>query len=251
MKTGIQEHYKNTKTYEGRKTSIMATTNDLLNNVLAVMPHKVINKISGEPTYSAMLTWFKQIFMSLIAVKIPQDWGRGKGNLGILQAPAVFHAQNGDFYNLPPNAPLEYPNILSGANTGECKCLRAEHKVFYVHWAKYVHTGSIEVNIGAATFDKWVIAALEDTNEGLNRFTNRDVYDYIMGNYATISQTEVDANLDTFNKPADASRNLAVYICEQELCQEMAKDAHVSITEATMVAIGTKHAAATSGMDDA
>ena len=31
----------------------------------------------------------------------------------------------------------------------------------------------------------------------------------------------------------------------------MAEDAHVSITEATMVAIGTKHAVATGGMDDA
>ena len=152
------------------------------------MIQKVIHKISGEPTYSAMRTWFKQVCTNLISVETPQDWGRRKGHLCTLKAPDVFHAQNVDFYNPPPNAPPEYPNILPGANTAKRERLRAEHKVLYVHWAKYVHTGRIAVNIGAAAFYEWVLTTLEDPNEGIKGFTIRKVYDYVMGNYATISQ---------------------------------------------------------------
>ena len=82
----------------------------------------------------------------------------------------------------------------------------------YFHWTNYVHTGRIAVNIGATAFDEWVLAALEDPGEGLNGVTIRDVYEYVMIKYATISQAEVDANLDTFNGPIDASHTLSVYI---------------------------------------
>ena len=58
-----------------------------------------------------------------------------------------------------------------------CERLQAEHKVLYVHWSKYVHTGGIYVTIGAATFDKWVLSALEDPDEGLNGVTIREIYD--------------------------------------------------------------------------
>ena len=86
----------------------------------------------------------------------------------------------------------------------------------YVHWYKYVHTGRITVNIGAAAFHSWVLVALEDPNEGINGVTVRDVYDYVTGN-ATISQAEVDDNLNKFNEPIDTSQTLAVYIRKQEL----------------------------------
>ena len=195
--------------------AIMATTNVSWDDVLAVMPHKVIHNILGKPTYSAMRTWFKKICTNLIAAETPKDCGRVKVHLGMLQAPSVFHAQNGDFYNPPPNAPIAYHNILPGVNTAERKRLRAEYKVFYVHWAKYVHTGHIAVNVGATAFVKWLLAALEDPDEGLNGVTICNVYDYVLSNYATISQAEVDANLEKFNKPINASQTLAVYICKQ------------------------------------
>ena len=85
----------------------------------------------------------------------------------------------------------------------------------YFHWYKYVHTGRIAVNIRAAAFDEWVLAALKDSDEGLNGVTIRDVYDYVMGNYETISQAEVNANLDKFKEPIDASCTLTVYIRKQ------------------------------------
>ena len=94
-----------------------------------------------------------------------------------------------------------------------------------------------------------MLAALEDPNERLNGVTIRNVYDYVMGNYATIPQYEVDDNLNKINKSIDASRTITVYIRKKELCQKMAEDVHVPITEATMVTTGPKNAVATGGMD--
>ena len=50
------------------------------------------------------------------------------------------------------------------------------------------------------------------------------------------------------SRPAELSPST---LWKQELCQEMAKEVNVPITEATMVTTGNKHAVATSGMDDA
>ena len=96
-----------------------------------------------------------------------------------------------------------------------------------------------------------MLAAFNDPDEGLNGVTICDVYDYVMGNYVTISQAKVVVNLDTFKETINASCTLAVYIWKQELFLEMAKDVHVPINKATMVTIVTKHSIATSGMDDA
>ena len=96
-----------------------------------------------------------------------------------------------------------------------------------------------------------MLTALKKPGKVLNGVNIRDVYDYVMENYTTISQAEVDANLDTFNKPIDTRRTLAVYIRKQELCKEMLEDANLPIIEATMVNAGTKHAVSTGGMDDA
>ena len=63
--TGLDKHRTTrapTKRTEGvihLTGDIMATTNVSRDNVLAVMIHKVINNILGEPTYLAMRTWFK------------------------------------------------------------------------------------------------------------------------------------------------------------------------------------------------
>jgi hypothetical protein len=56
-------------------------------DVLAVMPHPVLTKISGEPTYQGMKTWKKEMSANLISVKTPPTWGQGKGMLGDIQDP--------------------------------------------------------------------------------------------------------------------------------------------------------------------
>ena len=71
-----------------------------------------------------------------------------------------------------------------------------------------------------------------------------------MSNYAKISQSEVDNNINKFNEPINSIRTLAVYIRKQELCQEMAEDSYVPITKSTMVTTGTKYRVATGGAYD-
>ena len=107
------------------------------NDVFAIMPHQVIDKMVGEPTYPGMKKRKKQMNVNLIAVKTPQTWFRGKGHLGLLQDPVVFHSRNGATYNPPDAAPLLYPLIPQGASTAAREELRATNEVQTFDWDRY------------------------------------------------------------------------------------------------------------------
>ena len=156
-------------------------------DVFALMPHQIIDKIVGEPTYPGMKKWKNQMNANLIAVKTPRAWGRGKGHLGLLQDPVVFLARNGVTYDPPAAAPLPYPVIPPNATTAPREELRATNKVDSFNWDQYQHTQRIAVNIGAAAFDDWVIAELDDPDEGLNGVDIRTLYEHVMDRFATIS----------------------------------------------------------------
>ena len=132
----------------------MVASNVSRDDVFALTSHQVINKMVGEPTYTGMKKWKKQMNANLIAVKTPQTWGRGKGHLGLLQDPVVFHAINGAAYNPPNVAPLPYPLIPQGAPTAARKELRATNEVQTFDWDRYQHTQRIAVIIGAAAFEE-------------------------------------------------------------------------------------------------
>ena len=104
-----------TVTTRSPKHANMVTSEVSRNNVLAVLPYQTLNKILGEPTYSQMKRWFKQMSVHLILVATTIDWGQGKGYLCLLQHPAVSTAQNGAAYNPLPNEPSAYPTIPSNA----------------------------------------------------------------------------------------------------------------------------------------
>ena len=169
--------------------------------------------------------------------------------LGELQDPPVFLARNGAAYNPPNNAPDDYSHIPAGTPTAKRERLRAENAVAKAYWEAAEHARRITVNIGAAAFDKFVYAKLDDPDEGLNDVELRDLYDHVMDRFASISQQEIDANLVDFNEGIDPTLTLAVYTRKQEKCQEFAAGADVPITEFTMVTTGTKHAVATGGLE--
>ncbi len=98
------------------------------------MPHPVLTKVSGEPTYRDMKLWKKEQFANLLAVKMPTDWGRGKGMLGELQDPATFIINNGAAYNPPPAAPDDVPNIPNGTPTIERERIRSQHEIDVIYW---------------------------------------------------------------------------------------------------------------------
>jgi hypothetical protein len=198
-----------------------------------------------------MKRWKKEMSSNLIAVRMPANWGRGKGLLGELQDPGVFTARNGAAYNPPAGPPPAYPVIPVGATTAEREQARAEHSIDVKYWVTAEHGKRIAVNIGAAALEPFAYAELDEPDEGLDDVDIRALYDHVMDRFAKISQVEIDDNLAEFNKGIDPSRTLAVYTRKQELCQEIATDAGVEITESTMVTTGTKHAVAAGGMDEA
>ena len=220
-------------------------------DVLAVMPHPVLTRITGEPTYQAMKHWKKEMQSNLLKVSMPDNWGRGKGLIGELQDPAVFIARNGAAYNPPLVAPPNYPVIPPGSTTQQREELRAENATNKEFWDKAEHGRQIAVTIGSAALEDWTYAELDDPDEGLNSVQVIDLYNHIMDRYAKISQSEIDANLKSFNEGIDPTKTLAIYIRKQERCQEIALDARVPIDESSMVTTGTKHAVATGSMDEA
>ena len=76
------------------------------------------------------------------------------------------------------------------------------------------------MNIGAAAFEEWVIVDLNNPAEDLNGVDIRTLYEHMMERFATILQTEIDANLETLNDGMDPSKILAVYVRKQEQCLE-------------------------------
>ena len=151
-----------------------------------------------KPTYSQTKKWRKQMSANLIAVKKPTNWGRGKGRSGILQDPTVFLATNWDPYTPPPPLvePPEYPAIPKNLATAAREQLRDENEVATINWERYQHTQCIAVNMGAAAFEPFVIAELENPDEELNAIDIRALYEHVMYRFAKISQTEINANFN-------------------------------------------------------
>ena len=219
-------------------------------DVLALMPYPILTKVVGEPTYQAMKQWKKEMSSNLISVSMPADWGRGKGLLGELQDAAIFLARNGAAYNPPAAAPPAYPVIPNGATTSQREELRATNATANMYWNKAVHAKRLAVNIGAQALEQFVYAELDDPDEGLNGVEIMILYNHVMDRFASISQLEIDSNMTEFMEQMDPTTTLAVYNRRQERCQEIAQDARVPISEATMVTTGTKHAVATGGMEE-
>ena len=135
-----------------------------------------------------------------------------------------------------------------GATTVKREALRAENELAQYHWKRYLHTQRIAVNIGAAAFEPWVYAELDDPDEGLNGVTVQQLFDHVTARHAKISQPEIGKNKQVFEQGIDASKTLAIYIRKQEACLETSVDADDPFSDATMVSTGTRHAVATGSM---
>ena len=149
---------------------------------------------------------------NLIAIDTPKDWGRGKGHLGLLQDPVVFLAKIGNPYDPPANGPAAYPTIPVGASASLREELRATNERALHHWKRYQHTQRIAVNIGAAAFEPWVIAELDNPDKGLNGVTIRQLHDHVTSRHAKILQPEIDKNKKVTEEGMDTSKTLAIYI---------------------------------------
>jgi hypothetical protein len=76
----------------------------------------------------------------------------------------------------------------------------------------------------------------------MNNVPIRDFLDYIKDCYCTITQDEIDKNMEVFYKGIDPTLPLAVITKRQEDCQEFYINARVPISQELMMTTGTKDA---------
>ncbi len=167
-----------------------------------------------------------------------------KGHLGELHDPATFLARNGAPYAPPAAAPPAYPDMPAGATTAAREQLRAENELAQNDWQTLQHVRRIAVNLvaAAAAIEPVYYAELDDSDEGLNAVSVRELLQFIRERYCQIDQSEIDKNMETFHEGMDPSVPLSVYIRKQEECQDFANDAKVPISDQTMITTATKHA---------
>ena len=123
----------------------------------------------------------------------------------------TFLAQNGDAYKPPLVTPPTYPTIVMGTTTAEREQPCAENTVDATYWTTANHGQRITVKIGAAAFNEYVYAKIDDPDKGLNDVIIQDLYDCVMDCFAQISQSKIDSKLASFNDGIDPSKMLAVY----------------------------------------
>jgi hypothetical protein len=198
-------------------------------DVLALMPHKTLTKIIGEPTYAAVRKLKRELGANLTAVKV--SWGYGKGLLGKLLPAAVFTARTGHIYTPPAAEPPQYPDIHAGTAVAERERLRALNDDAKKEWQILDHARHIVVNQTADAIESVYYAELEDVDEGLHNVLISNLIDHIDDRYCTITQDEIDRNMDVFLRDIDPTLPLAVYTKKQEDCQEFSIDAKVPILQ--------------------
>eukprot|EP00804_Cyclotella_cryptica_P012561 CCRYP_014711-RA/>CCRYP_014711-RA protein AED:0.61 eAED:0.33 QI:0/-1/0/1/-1/1/1/0/407 len=209
-------------------------------DVLALMPHKTLTRIIGEPTYAAVRKLKHELGANLTAVKV--SWGHGKGLLGELLPAAVFTARTGQVYTPPALEPPQYPHIPAGTAVADREHLRALNDNAKKEWQILEHARRIAVNVAAEAIKSVYYAEIEDADEGLNDVLIRDLLEHSEDRYCTITQDEIDKNMELFLRGIDPTLPLAVYTKKQEDCQEFSIDARVPISQELMVTTGTKHA---------
>ena len=85
-------------------------------------------------------------------------------------------------------------------------------------------------------------AELDNPDEGVNGINTCTFFNLFLDRYCDIGQTDIDDNIARFNEAINPSLPLAVYCRKQEKYQDFMAEANFPISEATIVATGTKHA---------
>jgi hypothetical protein len=210
------------------------------------MPHPVLTCVLREPTHKQLKLILRELTANLMAVSCP--WGHNKGHLGLLQDPALYIAQNGASFDIPPPEPPLFLIVPAGATTHQCKELQAQNNSACKAWTTYRLVCAITCNQFAAAINDVFYAVLDNPIGGLNGINLHTLVQHIATTYMQISQPDLNNNLANFNMGIDPCLPLAIYTRKQERCQVFALDTAVPISEVTMVTTGTKHALVCSNM---
>ena len=125
----------------------MSLTKVSWEDVLALMLHKTLTRIIGEPTYVGIHRLKCKLGANLTTVKM--SWGHGKVLLGELLPVAVFTARTGQIYTPPTNNSLQYPIIPPSTAVTDRERLRALNKNAKKEWQILEHARRIAVTQAA------------------------------------------------------------------------------------------------------
>jgi hypothetical protein len=150
--------------------------------------------------------------------------------------------RTGEVYTPPAADPPQYLNIPPGTAVADRERLRALNDDAKKEWQILEHARRIAINQAADAIESVYYTEIEDSDKGLNDVLIRDLLEHIEDRYCTVTQDEIDQNMDLFNRGIDPTLLLAVYTKKLEDCQEFSIYARVPISTELMVTTGTKHA---------
>jgi hypothetical protein len=214
--------------------------------IKAQMPHPILTPIFGKPTHKQIKTIICKLLAILMAISCP--WGHSKGQLCLLQDPAIYLVCNGEAFNIPHIEPLAYPVIPAGAMTANRKELCTTNAATCKAWNTYKMVLTITRDQFAAAINDVYYAVLDNPTKGLNALNLCTLIMHILNTYAQISQPDLDDNMTNFHSGINSGLPLAIYMRKQKKCQVFATDAGVPISNKTMITTGTKHPLACSNM---
>jgi hypothetical protein len=103
-------------------------------SINAQIPHPVLTRVLGELTHKQLKLILRKL-TALMAISCP--WGHNKGHLGLLQDPALYLAQNGASFDIPPAEPPLYPVVPAGTTAHQWEELRALNNSACKAWTTY------------------------------------------------------------------------------------------------------------------
>ncbi len=134
--------------------------------IKAQMPHPILICVFGKPTHKQIKTVIHKLSANLMAIYCP--WGHSKGQLDLLQDPAIYLACNREAFNIPHIEPPAYPVISAGAMTANPKELCPTNAATHKAWNTYKMVLTISCDQFVAAINNVYYAFLDYPNKGLN-----------------------------------------------------------------------------------
>jgi hypothetical protein len=156
-----------------------------VDSIKAQMPHPVLTRVLGEPTHKQLKLLLCKLTANLMAVSCP--WEHNKGHLRLLQVLALYLAQNGASFDIPPAKPPLYPIVPACATAHQCKKLRAQNNSARKAWTTYRLVRAITRNQFAATINGVFYSVLDYPIKGLNGINLRLLVQHIATTHAQIA----------------------------------------------------------------
>jgi hypothetical protein len=153
----------------------------------AQMPHPILTRVFGKPTYKQIKTVICELSANLMAISCP--WGHSKGHLGLHRDSAIYLARNGEAFNIPHIEPLAYPVTPAGVMTADREELCATNAAAPKAWNTYKMVLTITRSQVSAAIDNVYYAVLDNPTKCLNAVDLHTLVVHILNTYTHFCYT--------------------------------------------------------------